>query len=70
MYENRGDAGIPLGYYNKKGRLGMHPQRGDLKQYLREEEFLKEMSDITGMSGKLYSVYPDHEFYMKVYKII
>ena len=70
VYENRGDAGIPLGYYNKKGRLGMHPQRGDLKQYLRKEEFLEELGDITGMSPKLYTEYPDHEFYMKVYKII
>ena len=48
----------------------MHPQRGDLKQYLRKEEFLEELGDITGMSPKLYTEYPDHEFYMKVYKII
>ena len=70
VYENRNDAGIPLGYYNKKGRLGMHPQRGDLKQYLRKKEFLTELSEITGMSHQLYTEYPDHEFYMKVYKII
>jgi len=70
VYENRGDAGIPLGYYNKKGRLGMHPQRGDLKQYLRKDEFLAELGEITGMNPKLYTEYPDHEFYMKVYKII
>ena len=70
VYENRNDAGIPLGYYNKKGRLGMHPQRGDLKQYLRKKEFLSELGEITGMSHQLYTEYPDHEFYMKVYKII
>ena len=70
VFENRGDAGIPLGYYNKKGRLGMHPQNGQLDQYLRKEELLEELSEITGMNPKLYTQYPDHEFYMRVYNII
>ena len=70
MFENRGDAGVPLGYYNKKGRLGMHPQNGQLDQHLRKEELLRDLSEITGMNPKLYTQYPDHEFYMRVYNII
>jgi len=70
VYENRGDSGIPLGYFNKKGRKGMHPQRGDLQQYKRQKELLNEMKEITGLSPKLHTRYKDHEFYMKVYNII
>ena len=70
VYENRNDAGIKLGYYNKKGRLGKHPQRGDLKQYKRKVQFLGELSKITNLSAHLYTEYPDHEFYMRVYNIL
>ena len=70
VYENRNDAGIKLGYYNKKGRLGKHPQRGDLKQYKRKISFLGELSKITNLSAHLYAEYPDHEFYMRVYNIL
>ena len=70
VYENRNDAGIKLGYYNKKGRLGKHPQRGDLKQYKRKINFLGELSKITNLSAHLYAEYPDHEFYMRVYNIL
>ena len=70
VYENRNDAGIKLGYYNKKGRLGRHPQRGDLQQYKRKVQFLGELSKITNLSAHLYTEYPDHEFYMRVYNIL
>ena len=70
VFERRSDSGVPLGYYNKGGRRGMHPQRGDMKQYLRKDELLQEMCEITGLNPKLYTEYPDHEFYMGKYNII
>ncbi len=70
VFENRCDSGVPLGFYEKWGRKGYHPQRGDTQQYKRKDELLKEMGEITGLNPKLYTSYPDHEFYMKVYNII
>ena len=70
VFERRADSGVPLGYYNKFGRRGMHPQRGDMKQYLRKDELLQEMCEITGLNPKLYTEYPDHEFYMGKYNIL
>lgn len=70
VYEHREHSGIPLGYFNKKGRKGMHPQRGDKSQYLRQEEFLNDLENLTGLNPKLYTGYPFHDFYMKVYGII
>ena len=70
VFENRCDSGVPLGFYEKWGRKGYHPQRGDKEQYKRKDELLKEMGEITGLNPKLYTSYPDHEFYMKVYNII
>ena len=70
VLERRTDSGVPLGYYNKVGRKGMHPQRGDIKQYLRKDELLNELSEITGLNHRLYTEYPDHEFYMGKYNII
>ena len=70
VFENRCDSGVPLGFYEKWGRKGYHPQRGDKDQYKRKDELLKEMGEITGLNPKLYTSYPDHEFYMKVYNII
>jgi len=70
VIENRQHTGVPLGYFNKKGRRGMHPQRGDMKQYLRKDEFLQEMADITGLDPKIYCKYERHDFYMKVYNVL
>ena len=63
VIENRGQSGIPLGYYNKIGRRGKHPQRGDVKQYLRKDELLQDLRRITGLNPKLYTTY-DHGFLM------
>ena len=70
VYENRNDSGVPLGYFNKIGRKGMHPQNGDMNQYKRNKELLVDLKKITGLNPKLYTSYPDHGFYMKVYNII
>tara|TARA_B100000508_G_scaffold22157_1_gene15312 strand:+ start:375 stop:1982 length:1608 start_codon:yes stop_codon:yes gene_type:complete len=70
VYENRCDCGINLGYYNKIGRRGKHPQNGDLEQYKKVKELLVDMKKITKLNPKLYTSYPDHGFYMKVYDII
>ena len=64
IIENRGQSGIPLGFYNKIGRKGKHPQRGDVKQILRKDELLYEMHQITGLHPKLYTKY-DHRFLME-----
>ena len=63
VIENREESGIPLGDHNKFGRRGRHPQRGDLKQYLRKDELLRELKKITGLHPKLYTKH-DHEFLM------
>tara|TARA_B100001057_G_scaffold487566_2_gene570495 strand:- start:419 stop:1945 length:1527 start_codon:yes stop_codon:yes gene_type:complete len=63
IIENREETGVPLGYQNKIGRKGRHPQRGDLKQYQRKDELLQELKKITGLHPKLYTKY-DHEFMM------
>ena len=70
VYEKRNDSGVPLGYFNKIGRKGMHPQNGDMEQYKKTKEFLVDLKKITGLNPKLYTSYPDHGFYMKVYNII
>ena len=70
VFEDRNDTGVPLGFYNKKGRKGMHPQNGDKEQYLNSDKLLSELSEITGLNPKLYTSYPFHSFYMKVYNII
>lgn len=70
VIEHRQHTGISLGFYQKKGRKGMHPQRGDMKQYLRKDEFLEEMSEITGLDPKIYTKYERHDFYMRVYNVI
>jgi len=69
IIENRGESGIPLGYYNKFGRRGKHPQRGDVKQYERKDELLKELHKITGLHPKLYTKY-DHSFLMNKIGVI
>jgi len=69
VFENRNDSGVPLGFFNKKGRRGMHPQYGDKKQHEKKEEFLKDLSKIVGLSTKIYTNYKDHNFYMGVYGI-
>ena len=48
----------------------MHPQNGDKEQYLKSDKLLSELSEITGLNPKLYTSYPFHSFYMKVYNII
>lgn len=69
VFENRNDSGVSLGFFNKKGRRGMHPQYGDKKQYERKDEFLNDLSKIVGLSTKIYTNYTDHGFYMGVYGI-
>ena len=70
VFEDRNDTGVPLGFFNKIGRKGMHPQNGDKKQYLKTDKLLSELSEITGLNPKLYTSYPFHSFYMRVYNII
>jgi hypothetical protein len=48
----------------------MHPQNGNKKQHLKKDKFLNDMQKITGLSVKMYTKYPDHAFYMGVYKIL
>lgn len=69
VFENRNDSGVPLGFFNKKGRRGMHPQYGDKKQHERKDELLNDLSEIVGLSTKIYTNYTDHGFYMGVYGI-
>jgi hypothetical protein len=70
VFEDRNNSGVPLGFFNKKGRRGMHPQNGNKLQHLRREQFLDDMKKITGLSKKIYTNYPDHAFYMGVYSIL
>ena len=70
FYDDRNQSGIELGYINKIGRKGKHPQHGDKKQYLRQDKFLSELSSVTGLHSKFYARYMYHSFYMKVYNII
>lgn len=69
VFENRNDTGVPLGFFNKKGRRGMHPQYGDKEQHKRRQEFLEDLKKIVCLSTKMYTNYTDHEFYMEVYGI-
>ncbi len=70
VFEDRNNSGVSLGFFNKKGRRGMHPQNGNKKQHLKKDKFLNDMQKITGLSVKMYTKYPDHAFYMGVYKIL
>lgn len=47
----------------------MHPQYGDKKQHERKDELLNDLSEIVGLSTKIYTNYTDHGFYMGVYGI-
>ena len=70
FYDNRNESGIALGYANKIGRKGKHPQHGNKKQYRNQEQFLKRIGSITGLHSKFYARYKEHSFYMRVYNII
>ena len=70
FYDDRNKSGIELGYVNKIGRKGKHPQHGDKKQYLNQGQFLRRIGSITGLHSKIYSRYKEHSFYMRVYNII
>ena len=69
FYDDRDESGITLGFFNKVGRKGKHPQHGDKKQYLMKKEFMHELKSITGLRAKFYDTY-NHEFYMKYFDII
>jgi hypothetical protein len=49
----------------KLARKKIHPQKGDLEQYLRKEEMLSEISKITKMPWKLYL---KHDFSISIYR--
>ena len=70
FYGDRDKCGIKLGFFNKVGRRGKHPQHGDKKQYLRLTILLAKLQEITGLSQKIYAKYKDHEFYMRYFGII
>tara|TARA_B100000900_G_scaffold258603_2_gene220407 strand:- start:1378 stop:2961 length:1584 start_codon:yes stop_codon:yes gene_type:complete len=70
FYDGRDDSGIDLGFYNKVGRRGKHPQHGDVKQYLNVDKFLTDLREITNLHPKAYARYANHGFYMKEYNII
>ena len=69
FYDDRNESGIALGFFNKVGRRKKHPQHGDKKQYLRKNELMENLQDITGMHSKFYDTY-NHQFYMKYFDII
>ena len=69
FYDNRDDCGIKFGFKNKKGRLKKHEQLGDLEQYKKVDQFLKDIDRVTGLEAKLHSKYKLHEFYMRYYGI-
>ena len=69
IIENREETGVPLGYQNKIGRRGRHPQRGDIKQYERKDELLQELKNITGLHPRLYTKH-DHNFMMREYGVL
>jgi len=69
VFENRNDTGVPLGFFNKKGRRGMHPQYGNKEQHKKRQEFLEDLKKIVCLSTKIYTNYTDHEFYMGIYGI-
>ena len=69
ILEDRNASGVPLGFYGKIGRKGMHPQHGSKDQWKLKTEFLKKMQEITGLSYKIYTNYMEHSFYMSVYNI-
>ena len=70
FYGDRNRSGIKLGFFNKIGRRGKHPQHGDKKQYLRLQELMVKLYKITGLSQKIYARYKHHDFYMKYFNII
>jgi len=70
FYDNRNDSGIELGFFNKVGRRGKHPQHGNLDQFTTANNLLQDLQPITKLNPKLYAKYDKHGFYMKHYGII
>ena len=70
FYDKRDDSGIKLGFQNKKGRVGKHPQHGAMDQYLNTNNLMKVLFEITGLSVKMYVRYKHHDFYMKYFGVI
>ena len=70
FYDKRDDSGIKLGFMNKKGRVGKHPQHGEMDQYLSTNNLMKVLFEITGLSVKMYVRYKHHDFYMKYFGVI
>lgn len=70
FYGDRNQSGIKLGFFNKIGRRGKHPQHGDKKQYLRLQELMIKLYKITGLNYKIHARYKHHDFYMKYFNII
>ena len=64
IIEDRNDCGVALGYYNKVGRRGKHPQRGALDQWQYRHEFINAMKSYVGMS-KIY-IKHKHDFMRSV----
>ena len=64
IIEDRNDCGVALGYYNKVGRKGKHPQRGALDQWQYRHEFINAMKSYVGMS-KIY-IKHKHDFMRSV----
>ena len=60
VIEDRNSCGVPLGHYNKVGRLGKHPRDGDPNSRLRRKDFLSALREITGLSY-IYAKH-DHSF--------
>jgi len=50
IIEDRNNCGIALGYQNKVGRRGKHPQRGSKDQWRNRHEFVNAMRSYVGMS--------------------
>ena len=70
FYDDRDRSGIKLGFYNKIGRKGKHPQHGDKKQYQRVDQLLWKLYEITGLNPKIHVKYKHHDFYMRYFNII
>lgn len=60
IIEDRSICGVPLGHYNKVGRIGKHPKDGNPSQVLQKKEFLTAMRKYTGLSY-IYAK-KDHSF--------
>ena len=64
IVEDRNNCGIALGYHNKVGRRGKHPQRGAKDQWRIRHEFVNAMRSYVGMS-RIY-VKHNHDFLRSV----